>query len=51
MQFQRNGDMYGRMCSVIPWIRYIFPNACGFNQCREGALGLYNIMKVCEVAQ
>uniref|UniRef100_W8BF24 Putative cytochrome P450 304a1 n=2 Tax=Ceratitis capitata TaxID=7213 RepID=W8BF24_CERCA len=25
MQFQRNGDDYGKMLSVMPWIRYVFP--------------------------
>lgn len=35
MRFQRNGDDYGRLLSVIPWIRYIFPDKSGYNEFKE----------------
>ncbi|XP_063706238.1 probable cytochrome P450 304a1 [Culicoides brevitarsis] len=43
--FQRTGDDYGKLLSVIPWIRYIFPNASGYNKFKLANKGLYKFMK------
>nr|ARG41840.1 cytochrome P450 CYP304A1 [Bactrocera dorsalis] len=41
MQFQRNGDDYGKMLSVIPWIRYIFPKWSAYDVLTEANKFLY----------
>lgn len=38
LQFQRNADDYGRLLSIIPWIRYIWPEASGYNKLNEANL-------------
>ncbi|XP_036673912.3 probable cytochrome P450 304a1 [Drosophila suzukii] len=35
MQFQRNADDYGRMLSILPWIRHFWPEWSGYNKLRE----------------
>ncbi|XP_030371694.1 probable cytochrome P450 304a1 [Scaptodrosophila lebanonensis] len=34
-QFQRTADDYGKLLSIIPWIRHIFPNWSGYNKLNE----------------
>ncbi|KAH8318745.1 hypothetical protein KR074_005251 [Drosophila pseudoananassae] len=35
MQFQRNADDYGRMLSILPWIRHLWPKLSGYSQMLE----------------
>uniref|UniRef100_A0A336KN19 CSON013586 protein n=1 Tax=Culicoides sonorensis TaxID=179676 RepID=A0A336KN19_CULSO len=44
--FQRTGSDYGRLLSIIPWIRHFFPETCGYNKFKEADEGLYKFMKV-----
>ncbi|EDW81725.2 uncharacterized protein Dwil_GK12215 [Drosophila willistoni] len=41
MQFQRNGDDYGRLLSIVPWIRYIWPESSGFRKLNEANKFIY----------
>lgn len=45
MIFQKSADDYGRLLSIIPWIRHIFPNWSGYNQIRQGNSMVYNFIK------
>lgn len=45
IQFQINGDDYGRMFGLVPWITKSFPNLSGYRLCREHALGFYAFVK------
>lgn len=45
MIFQRSGDDYGRLLSIIPWIRYIFPNLSGYKPLRESNSYLYQFIQ------
>lgn len=40
MVFQRLGDDYGTVLSLIPWIRHLFPNGTHYNQIREASMGV-----------
>ncbi|XP_017868735.1 PREDICTED: probable cytochrome P450 304a1 [Drosophila arizonae] len=42
LQFQRNGDDYGRMLSIIPWIRHIWPETSGYKKLYEANMFIYN---------
>ncbi|KAH8243800.1 hypothetical protein KR032_010219 [Drosophila birchii] len=35
MQFQRNADDYGRMLSIMPWIRHIWPEWSGYRMLND----------------
>lgn len=35
LQFQRTADDYGRMLSIIPWIRHIWPESSGYRELLE----------------
>ncbi|EDW14395.1 probable cytochrome P450 304a1 [Drosophila mojavensis] len=41
LQFQRNADDYGRLLSIMPWIRHIWPEASGYNKMNEANLYIY----------
>ncbi|KAL9898144.1 putative cytochrome P450 304a1 [Glossina fuscipes fuscipes] len=41
IQFQRNADAYGKMISIMPWIRYVFPKWSGYNVLRESNLYMH----------
>ncbi|GAB0087451.1 Cytochrome P450 [Sergentomyia squamirostris] len=43
--FQQSGDDYGKMLSVIPWIRHIFPDKSDYNNLALGNSGIYNFIK------
>jgi hypothetical protein len=45
MHFQRNADDYGRLLSLIPWIRHIAPEKSGYKPIREGTFAVYNFIK------
>uniref|UniRef100_A0A8D8FCJ7 Probable cytochrome P450 304a1 n=1 Tax=Culex pipiens TaxID=7175 RepID=A0A8D8FCJ7_CULPI len=40
MTFLRCGDDYGTVLSLIPWIRYLFPNATNYNNIRKSNRGV-----------
>ncbi|ALC45928.1 Cyp304a1, partial [Drosophila busckii] len=35
LQFQRTADDYGRLLSIIPWIRHIWPETSGYSKMNE----------------
>ncbi|XP_067625773.1 probable cytochrome P450 304a1 [Eurosta solidaginis] len=41
LQFQRNGDDYGKMLSIIPWIRHIFPKWSSYDVLSEANKHLF----------
>ncbi|XP_023163520.2 probable cytochrome P450 304a1 [Drosophila hydei] len=41
LQFQRNADDYGRLLSIIPWIRHIFPETSGYKKLNESNQYIY----------
>lgn len=47
--FQRTGDDYGKLLSVIPWIRHFFPETSGYNNFKVANKGLYEFMKVINI--
>ncbi|XP_055697775.1 probable cytochrome P450 304a1 [Phlebotomus papatasi] len=46
MQFQKAGDDYGKLLSVVPWIRHIFPEKSDYVNLRDGNEGLYKFIKL-----
>lgn len=40
MVFQRLGDDYGTVLSLIPWLRHLFPNGTHYNQIRKASMGV-----------
>lgn len=46
MEFQRNGETFGRMFSLMPSLASLFPNQSGFKYTREASMALYNYFKV-----
>lgn len=40
MMFQRTGDDYGTIYSLLPWMRHLFPNRTRYRTIREGSLGV-----------
>lgn len=45
LMFQRKSDSYAKLLSVIPWIRYLFPEKCDYKILLKSNQGLYNFMK------
>lgn len=45
MMFQKSSDDYGKLLSIIPWIRHIFPNWSSYNQIKKGNGMVYDFMK------
>ncbi|XP_055696654.1 probable cytochrome P450 304a1 [Lutzomyia longipalpis] len=45
VQFQAAGDDYGKLLSVIPWIRHIFPDKSDYINLRDGNGGIYDYIK------
>lgn len=43
--FQRQGDDYGRMVSMMPWIRHFFPKLSGFKVLRKVFMEQYDLFK------
>lgn len=49
LALQRNADDYGRMLSIMPWIRYFFPNMSGYKVLRSANMKQYeNFKKIIE---
>uniref|UniRef100_A0A1L8E4N0 Putative cytochrome n=1 Tax=Nyssomyia neivai TaxID=330878 RepID=A0A1L8E4N0_9DIPT len=45
IKFQRAGDDYGKLLSIIPWIRHFFSGKSGYNSLKEGNSAIYKLMK------
>lgn len=45
MIFQKNTDDYGKLLSIVPWIRHIFPELSSYRKIRQGNGMVYNFMK------
>jgi hypothetical protein len=43
--FQRIANEYGTIFSLIPWIRFFFPEKSSYNKCRENAMIMADFMK------
>ncbi|KAL5293053.1 hypothetical protein ACFFRR_011678 [Megaselia abdita] len=43
--FTRNTNEYGRLISMLPWVRYIFPGLSGFKDLFEVNIDQYNFFK------
>ncbi|XP_039948484.1 probable cytochrome P450 304a1 [Bactrocera tryoni] len=41
MQFQRRADDYGKMLSIMPWIRHVFPKASSYEALMESNVFIY----------
>lgn len=44
--FQRTGDDYGKLLSVVPWIRHLFPKSSGYSTFKDINPQLFDFMKV-----
>ncbi|XP_013101803.1 probable cytochrome P450 304a1 [Stomoxys calcitrans] len=44
-QFQRAGDDYGKLLSIMTWIRHIFPNWCSYNTLMESNAYMYKFFE------
>lgn len=45
MDFQIYSNEYGKLFSLLPWIRFIFPRASSFEQLRSGSMAMCDLMK------
>lgn len=45
MLFQKSTDDYGTILTIIPWLRYFFPNASNYNNIKKGNSGVYRYIK------
>ncbi|XP_055903736.1 probable cytochrome P450 304a1 [Eupeodes corollae] len=45
MKFQRNADDYGKLLSIIPWIRHLFPLMSGYQQLTEANNFMYKFFE------
>lgn len=43
--FQRTSCIFGRMFSLLPWWRYVFPDGCGYRRIRTSALALHEFVR------
>lgn len=46
MRFQRNGDDFGKLFSLTPWVAKVFPETSGYKEMKEGNDGIYQFMEV-----
>lgn len=44
-EFQTTANEYANIFSLIPWIRFLFPEMSSFRQCREASMTLFNTIK------
>lgn len=44
-KFQRTGDDYGRLISLLPWIRHFFPKASGYKDLSKSNAIIYKFVK------
>lgn len=45
MNFQVLSNEYGKLFSIVPWIRFLFPKLSSFRQLRDGSMEMYKLMK------
>lgn len=45
MVFHKYAESYGRLLAIIPWIRFILPNWCGYNPIFEGNANVYKFVE------
>jgi Cytochrome P450 len=45
MEFQVYSNEYGKLFSLLPWIRFFFPEMSSFKQLRDGSMEMCNLMK------
>lgn len=45
MAFQIEANEYGKLFGILPWIRYLFPEASSFTQLREGSMEMCKLME------
>lgn len=43
--FQVNSNEYGNFFGMVPWIRFFFPEASSYKQCRDGSMAMFDLMK------
>lgn len=51
MKFQRHGETFGRMYSLIPELATLFPNQSAYKGARDASMDLYNFLKVSSLFQ
>lgn len=44
-KFLRNGNEYGNVFGIVPWVRILFPETSSYKQCRESSMILMEFMK------
>lgn len=44
LDFQVLSNEYGKLFSILPWIRFLFPKASSFEQIRNGSMEMCNFM-------
>lgn len=42
---QRKGDIYGRIFSVAPWLRYVIPNLSGYKELRKASMEMHSFFE------
>lgn len=45
MAFQIHSNEYGKLFSILPWIRFLFPKVSSFKQLREGSMEMCRLME------
>lgn len=45
MDFQVRSNEYGKLFSIIPWIRFLFPRLSSFEQIRDASMGMCKLME------
>lgn len=49
MKFQRHGETFGRMFSLIPSLATLFPEQSAYKGSRDSSMDLYNFFKVIDI--
>ena len=43
--FQKYSNEYGKLISIMPWIRHLFPGISSYEQLRNGSMDMYDLME------
>lgn len=46
IDFQVNTNEYGKLFSIVPWIRFFFPRISCFEQVRKGSMAMCDLMRL-----
>lgn len=46
LQFQRQGDNFGRLFSIIEWVAKLFPKTSEYEDIEKSSMKLYSFFKV-----